>query len=169
MSIHRLLVTISVAFLVGGVLTYPASVSAQQEKPAFQEITGSLSCYCGCGLLLADCAPEECATSRELRQEVRNQLSQDKNNRQVIQSMVSIYGEKVLAAPPKSGFNLSAYILPFVFLILGASIVYSIARRWMGGDDQSGGDTGNGNPAYTGDDALKHRSRIEEELRDFDT
>ncbi len=44
--------------------------------------------------------------------------------------LVAQFGEGVLAAPPKRGFNLLAWVLPLAGLALAALVVTLLARRW---------------------------------------
>lgn len=99
------------------------------DSSTYKKVNSSLSCQCGCGLLVSVCTMEGCMCEG-VRQQVGELLDQGYNEKEVKQAMMSSYGEQILAAPPKSGFNLSAYILPFLFLILGASVLYSIISKW---------------------------------------
>lgn len=40
------------------------------------------------------------------------------------------YGPIVLAAPTKTGFDRTAWIIPFVFLVLGFALVIHVVRVW---------------------------------------
>ena len=44
---------------------------------------------------------------------------------------VNIYGEEILTAPEKSGFSLTAWILPFVVLGLAAASLFFVIRKWV--------------------------------------
>jgi len=48
----------------------------------------------------------------------------------VEQSFVQKYGPTVLAAPTGKGFDRTAWIVPFVALALGLSIVVLVIRAW---------------------------------------
>ena len=48
----------------------------------------------------------------------------------VEQSFVQKYGPTVLAAPTTSGFDRTAWIVPFVALALGLSTVVLVIRAW---------------------------------------
>ena len=41
------------------------------------------------------------------------------------------YGEKILSAPTTRGFNLAAWLTPFVLLLLGGFFVAVTLRRWQ--------------------------------------
>jgi cytochrome c-type biogenesis protein CcmH len=45
--------------------------------------------------------------------------------------LVGQFGEEVLAAPPKSGFNWLAWVLPLAGAALAAAVVTLLARRWL--------------------------------------
>ena len=49
---------------------------------------------------------------------------------EILAAFKSVYGEKVLMAPNKSGFNLVGYTMPFVALAAGAAIVSVLLKRW---------------------------------------
>jgi cytochrome c-type biogenesis protein CcmH/NrfF len=49
---------------------------------------------------------------------------------EILSAFRAVYGEKVLMAPLKSGFNLVGYTMPFVALGTGAVIVAALLKRW---------------------------------------
>jgi cytochrome c-type biogenesis protein CcmH len=44
---------------------------------------------------------------------------------------VNIYGEEILTSPEKSGFSLTAWILPFVVIGAAGIAVFFIIRKWV--------------------------------------
>jgi cytochrome c-type biogenesis protein CcmH len=72
----------------------------------------------------------------------------------------------VLAAPPRSGFNLVAWLLPLVGAGIGAAVLAILARRWRRGRPESSepGPSSNGRAALTPD----LDRRVDEELARFD-
>jgi cytochrome c-type biogenesis protein CcmH len=52
--------------------------------------------------------------------------------------LVAQFGEEVLAAPPKHGFYLLAWLVPAAVLLVGAALAVLLARAWSGG--RGGGD-----------------------------
>ena len=48
---------------------------------------------------------------------------------QIIQSYVDQYGETVLSAPPRKGFHLTAWILPFAAFLIGGSILFVYLKQ----------------------------------------
>jgi cytochrome c-type biogenesis protein CcmH len=41
-----------------------------------------------------------------------------------------MYGTRILAAPPRHGFDLLAWVLPIVGLVGGAAVIAFLAWRW---------------------------------------
>jgi cytochrome c-type biogenesis protein CcmH len=44
--------------------------------------------------------------------------------------LVAQFGERILAAPSKSGFNLLAWVLPFIGIVAAGIVVFVVLRRW---------------------------------------
>jgi len=54
----------------------------------------------------------------------------------IVQDFIQEYGEKVLSAPPSTGFNSIAWYIPGVSFALGLGIVLVIIRMWRQRDVQ---------------------------------
>lgn len=71
--------------------------------------------------------------SKQMRRIVREMLAEGASREGILDFFVERYGPQVLAAPPKSGFNLLAWILPVVGVLAGLVavplIIWSMARR----------------------------------------
>ncbi|HXH09441.1 MAG TPA: cytochrome c-type biogenesis protein [Alphaproteobacteria bacterium] len=93
-----------------------------------REIAQQLRCPVCQGLSVSD-SPSELA--HEMRAVVREQLQQGKTRQEILDYFVQRYGEWILLAPPKRGFNLVIWFLPFVLLPAGALAVYAGTRRWV--------------------------------------
>jgi cytochrome c-type biogenesis protein CcmH len=61
---------------------------------------------------------------------IRRQIALGKDKQQVKAALVGEYGSGVLADPPSSGFDLAAWIVPILLVILGIGGVAVAARRW---------------------------------------
>jgi cytochrome c-type biogenesis protein CcmH/NrfF len=64
-----------------------------------------------------------------MRAEIRERLQKGDTVDQIVDSFVARYGKKVLSAPTTTGFDLSAWIMPFVILCLGLVVVVWVAVR----------------------------------------
>jgi cytochrome c-type biogenesis protein CcmH/NrfF len=49
---------------------------------------------------------------------------------EILAAFKAVYGEKVLMAPLKHGFNLVGYTMPYVALGAGAIVVAALMQRW---------------------------------------
>lgn len=118
------------------VLMFTVPAFAQNEntdgKAALQtDIQNELACFCGCGMTIQGCLGGMiCSESKAVSKEVATLLDQGKNKNEVLQAMIVQYGERILAAPPKEGFNLAAWILPFAALLIGGIIVAKVIAKW---------------------------------------
>jgi cytochrome c-type biogenesis protein CcmH len=92
-----------------------------------REVASELRCVVCQNLSVAD-SPSDLA--REMRNLVRELLQQGKTPEEIKAYFQSRYGDFVLLEPPKRGFNLLVWGLPFAALVAGACGVYLVARRW---------------------------------------
>ena len=71
--------------------------------------------------------------SRQMRRIVREMLAQGASREEILDFFVDRYGPEVLAAPPRSGFNLLAWVIPAAGVLAGVVavplIIWSMARR----------------------------------------
>ena len=93
-----------------------------------RDIALQLRCPVCQGLSVGD-SPSELAN--EMRTLVREQVQQGKTSAEVLDYFAQRYGEWILLAPPKRGFNLVIWVLPFVLLLIGVAAVYLGVRRWV--------------------------------------
>lgn len=116
-----------------------ASAFAQEQNLAPENIDPTflsavrkeLACDCGCGMTVQDCLGGMiCGESRRYSNEVIDLLKAGKTREQVLQAMVAKYGEKILSAPTKEGFNLTAWTFPFLALVIGGVIVWRVVAKW---------------------------------------
>ncbi len=104
-----------------------AGSSNPELEDRVREIASGLRCVVCQNLSVAD-SPSDLA--KEMRNLVRELVQQGKSREEIQAYFVSRYGEFVLLSPPKRGFNLLVWGLPFVAILAGAWGVYLVARRW---------------------------------------
>src|SRR6201982_1773246 len=103
---------------------------ASDPSTRFNEIGHQMMCICGCNQILLECNHVGCPDSDGMRNELMAALSRGDSDSLVEQSFVQKYGPTVLAAPTAKGFDRTAWIVPFVALALGLSIVVLVIRSW---------------------------------------
>lgn|SRR5574337_36812 len=105
----------------------PPGAASPDLEDRVREVASGLRCVVCQNLSVAD-SPSDLA--KEMRNLVRELLQQGKTPEEIKAYFQSRYGDFVLLEPPKRGFNLLVWGLPFVALLLGAGGVYLVARRW---------------------------------------
>lgn len=123
----------SLAVVLALALLFTWSGRASAEEPStLDEIAKDLICQCGCGLTVDACGGAmECGVADQMRQVIAARLSQGETKPQILNFFVGQYGEKVQAAPKKEGFNLTAWVLPFVAIAAGGGLIYIVLMRWV--------------------------------------
>jgi cytochrome c-type biogenesis protein CcmH len=136
--------------------------------PPRSSVSDKIMCQCGCGAVLTNCPHQDCGWGVPAKAFIEEQLVKGKAPDELVQYYVSQYGEVVLAAPTKTGFNVAAWVIPFVGLIVGAVAIYFLLGMWSARrEDPALPDTGLAVvPAADPDDPISRR--LDDELRDFD-
>jgi len=145
-------------------LTPAASLAA----PPVSSVSDKVMCQCGCNSVLSQCPHQDCGWGVPAKQFIAEQLDKGKTPDELIQYYVTQYGEKVLAAPTKSGFNVVAWVTPFVVLIVGVVAVYYLASTWS---KRRRGPVGLEAPdpaGFPGDAPEELTQRLDDELKKFD-
>ena len=108
-----------------------AAPNISKAGTLLQDLENALMCKCDdkCGKVLINCT---CSTSDKTRVKLSKMLESGLTGEQIIKSQVDKYGETVLSAPTKFGFNLTAWVMPFVALIAGGVGVRKIINSWVG-------------------------------------
>jgi cytochrome c-type biogenesis protein CcmH len=122
-------VALFAASLLGALLPLASSVSAQETQRA-KEIGNKMLCVCGCNEILTACNHVGCTYSHAMLKEIDDRIARGDSDSLIFQSFVQQYGPKVLASPPASGFNLTAWIVPVLVPIMALFILWQVVRRW---------------------------------------
>lgn len=137
---------------------------AAESTVSFQDLEESLTCQCGCGLTVHSCNHLQCPSALPLRDEIRAQMALERDKGTILAYFADKYGEKILSSPTTSGFNVMAWVTPFLVLGIGAVLLLLMLARWTRrGQAPPGppvGAAGAGESPYT--------KILEKELRDFD-
>ena len=76
-------------------------------------------------------------------------------------SQVDEYGETVLSAPTKFGFNLTAWVMPFIALVAGGVGVRKVIYSWMGKKEET---VIQDEPEEKTEKSEKYSKRLQDEL-----
>jgi cytochrome c-type biogenesis protein CcmH/NrfF len=107
-----------------------ALTGAGDPATRFNELGHQMMCICSCNQILLECNHVGCPDSDNMRNELMAAISRGDSDSLVQQAFVQKYGPTVLAAPTNTGFDRTAWIVPFVALALGLTIVIMVIRAW---------------------------------------
>lgn len=166
--VRRPVLLLGLCLLALSLVAVPAA-SAQEPvtDDEVNEIARDLYCPVCENTPLDVCPTQAC---QDWRAEIRSQLSQGKSEEEIQQYFVERYGARVLAEPPRQGFNLIIWVLPILAVVVAGFFFLRFLRNLQ--DSQSAGvDPGTSTvaqasavkpPPPADDDYI---SRVEEEVR----
>jgi cytochrome c-type biogenesis protein CcmH len=160
----RLSMTLSVVMLVLMLAPWGSQATGATARTTVQEVGEGLTCQCGCGLTVANCNHPSCGFAIPTRSEIAAMIRKGMDRAQILQAFRHKYGEKVLSAPTMEGFNLLAWVIPYVAVGSGIVLILIAVVRWRRPEREAGA----AKPAVAlagdrFDAALRHR--LEEDLR----
>lgn len=152
------------ALLLALALTLAAAGGAwaSEQEPTLAELEKELICpTCQTTLELSNSPVAE-----RMRVFIRERIAAGDTKSEIKDALVAQFGEAVLAAPPKSGFNLLAWVLPLAGGAIAAGAVAVALRRWsrLRPEGEGGMQSENGRPPL--DPELERR--LDDELARFD-
>jgi cytochrome c-type biogenesis protein CcmH len=108
----------------------PSSMTPAQRD----DLEHQIHCQCGCVLDVYTCRTTDfsCSVSPAMHADVMGLVSGGYAPSEILAAFKAVYGERVLMAPVKSGFNILGYTMPFIALGTGAVLVAALIRRWKG-------------------------------------
>ena len=107
-----------------------ALAGAGDPTSRFKDLGHQLMCICGCNQILLECNHVGCPDSDGMRNELMSAVTRGDSDSLVEQSFVQKYGPTVLAAPTTTGFDRTAWIVPFLALGAGLVLVILVVRAW---------------------------------------
>lgn len=116
---------------LGGGFAYAQAPEGSYDEEEAQAIDQMLMCPV-CPAESIDQA--QVPLARQMRQRVRELLAEGASRQEVLDYFADRYGQYVLASPPKSGFNLLAWILPIAGLVAALGAALLVLRAMQGRD-----------------------------------
>lgn len=108
------------------VVVLPLGASSTEEQA--RQLAAELRCPVCQGLSVAD-SPSGMAS--QMRDLIRERLEAGESPEAVKAYFVERYGEWILLAPKKEGFNLLVWLFPFLGLAGGGVVLFVVIRRWQ--------------------------------------
>ncbi|MFN2377427.1 MAG: cytochrome c-type biogenesis protein CcmH [Candidatus Binatia bacterium] len=104
----------------------PAPAAKSMGQQAVEE---GLTCQCGCGLTVAACNHLECGFAIPVRKDIAESLARGETGEAILARYKAEYGEKVLSSPVPEGFNILAWIGPYIAIVVAGIVMFTFFRR----------------------------------------
>jgi cytochrome c-type biogenesis protein CcmH len=116
----------------------PVKLEAKQgARPSMTDeqrdaLEHQIKCQCGCVLDVFTCRTTDfsCSVSPAMHHDVMDLVASGYNGTEILAAFQTVYGERVLMAPIRKGFNLLGYAMPFAALITAGTVVAVLIRKW---------------------------------------
>ncbi len=96
------------------------------------QLERQLKCQCTCVLDVFTCRTTDftCSVSPAMHRDVLRLVSGGYNAQEIKDAFIATYGEVVLTAPVKQGFNWAGYFAPAIVMATGGIVLTMMLRRW---------------------------------------
>lgn len=129
--------------------------------PEIRRVGDRLACKCGsCNNTVATCQMLECHYSLPAREKIATMQNTGASDDTIVKAFVEERGLAALAAPPTEGFNLLAWLMPFIALLCGLTFIAIYIKKFRRTPVPVTAET------KAVDD--RYRKQIEQELADLD-
>ena len=152
-----------IAILLAAMLAIVALATPVYAAVASKDVEKQLMCQCGCTMVVDVC---DCETANQMRDKIAELIGQGQDKNQIVAYFVGEYGEKILSAPTKKGFNLVAWVVPFAAVIIGGTALYFILRAWARRGKGCGEEVAAALPVSV-EESEEYRDRLQSELKRF--
>jgi cytochrome c-type biogenesis protein CcmH len=144
-------------------LAVAAPAFASEQHPTLGELEGQLMCPICQGETLAQ---SDTPAAQRIKDYIQLRIRQGATRSQIKRELVAQWGTRILAAPPRHGFDLIAWLLPLVGVLGGGIVLGLLAWRWTRNREPEPAPqrwSRNGHPLDPEDER-----RLDEELARFD-
>lgn len=142
-------------------LTAAPAVAGACPRTSLGDVEDEVMCpVCGTPLSLATEAPQ----AKRERELIRGLIDDCKSKEEVKAALVAEFGDDVLALPDDGGFDLAAYLVPALAILLGSAAVALAALRWRRADARRAARPARGAVAP----GETESSRLDSDLRRYD-
>ncbi|MGH3104345.1 MAG: cytochrome c-type biogenesis protein [Gaiellaceae bacterium] len=146
------------------VLALAAPALASETRPTLVELESEVICP----TCLTPLDQSDAPIARRMKSFIAARIAAGDTKSEIKDSLVAQFGQQVLAAPPKEGFNLLAWLLPLVGIVLAAGVLSLLVWSWSRGREPA--PAAEADPSRNGHRSLEPEleRRLDEELARFD-
>ena len=146
-----------VRLLLPSYLALAVSSALGADEETLKRIESNMKCLCDCPHLVGDCG-DECGPAPKIRAHIQQLLASGMTEEQVFAKYEKEFGPKIYGAPKPEGFNLLAWVLPFVVLTFGGVVVVVFLKNTK--EPEPGSKTRRRSRSLS----AKHRKMLDREL-----
>jgi cytochrome c-type biogenesis protein CcmH len=98
--------------------------------PNVRRVGERLACLCGgCKNSVGSCPMLGCHYATPKREQIAKMLGEGKGEQQIVDAAVKQEGLQALVTPPAEGFNVMAWLMPFIMIGLGLVAIGFFIKR----------------------------------------
>ena len=118
------------SFLVLLVTAISLAQTSDLLDPNVRRVGERLACLCGgCKNSVGSCPMLGCHYATPKREQIKKSLEEGKNDQQIVDAMVKEQGLQALVTPPAEGFNVLAWLMPFIMIGAGLLGIWFFIKR----------------------------------------
>jgi len=119
-------ITVLPLLVVLGVIT----LGSADTEARYNDLGHKLMCTCGCGQILLECNHLGCQSLATESAELQAGVQRGDSSNKILIDFQNEYGPTVLAAPMLTKFNIVAWIVPPLLLLLGLAGTVALVKKW---------------------------------------
>ncbi len=98
----------------------------EAKDPLQQELEYMIMAPCCYGAPVGD---HDSDAAKQVKAQIVQLLAEGKTRDEILDMYVAIYGERILAQPRAQGFNVLAYVIPLLILVIGGLVVIYVINQ----------------------------------------
>lgn len=106
------------------------TLGAADTDSRYNDLGHKLMCTCGCNEILLECNHVGCESSAKMTAELRAAVDRGDGGDTILAAFQQEYGPTALAAPWLSRFNIVAWVVPPLLLLLGIVGTFVLVKKW---------------------------------------
>ncbi|NUM80564.1 cytochrome c-type biogenesis protein CcmH [bacterium] len=139
-----------------------------KQAELFKSVSDDLICQCGCNLVLTQCGHVNCPSAVPMREKIEEMVLAGKTKQEMLSYFMNEYsfrgkppvGKAILSQPDTKGFDLMAWLMPFVLFVVFLGVVVYVVKKISGRTVEK--------PVAV-ESPAEMDPRIEEELKKFES
>lgn len=108
-------------------LVLAAPAAASEQHPTLGELEGQLMCPICQGETLAQ---SDSPAAQRIKAYIQQRIAAGDTRSEIKRKLVAQWGTRILAAPPRKGFDLIAWLLPLIGVVAGGVVLGLLAWHW---------------------------------------